>query len=68
VSEKLTLLASELENKAIAYLFYEEVWNRGNLAVAEELIATGFVYREAESKTLGREGYKRYVSKVRAAC
>lgn len=39
MSEKLALLVSKLENKAIAYRFYEEVWNRGNLAAAEEFIA-----------------------------
>ncbi len=33
----------EEDNKAIVYHFYEEVWNEGNLDLADELISPNFV-------------------------
>jgi steroid delta-isomerase-like uncharacterized protein len=35
------------ENKALFRRFYEEVWNRGNLSVADELIAPDFINHAA---------------------
>lgn len=42
------------DNKAIARRFYEEVWNRGNMTAADEILADA-------------EGVKQYVAAFRAA-
>lgn len=56
----------EQVNKAVVSRFYEEVWNGGNLAAADELMASDFVCHGRGGAALDREGYKRYVSKLRA--
>lgn len=54
---------SKKENKAIVYRYMEEFWNAGNLAVADELIAAGFVnHSPVPGETPDREGLKRSVS------
>lgn len=57
---------SEQYNKAIISRFYEKVWNEGDLTLADELMATNFVCHGSRGDALDREGYKRYVSKLRA--
>ncbi len=56
---------SEQDNKAIISRFYEQVWNGGDLAAADELIAPDFVCYGSSGAALDRQGFKRYISKVR---
>lgn len=56
---------SEQDNKAVVSRLYKEVWNEGDLAAADELIAPDFVCYGTGGEVLDREGFKRYVSKVR---
>jgi steroid delta-isomerase-like uncharacterized protein len=56
------------ENKVLVRRLGEEVWSKGNLAVADELLATNFVFHYAPPGLASdREGYKQLVSMVRAA-
>ena len=58
---------SEQDNKAIILRFYEEVWNKGDLALFDELVAPCFVNHGFGSET-GSDGeaFKQTISKVRA--
>jgi steroid delta-isomerase-like uncharacterized protein len=47
--------------------FFEEVYNRGNLAVADELAAPDFVSHDAGNPTHDRDGVKQIVRAIRAA-
>jgi steroid delta-isomerase-like uncharacterized protein len=56
-------------NKALIRRFYEEVWHRGNLDVADEVFAPGYVrhdFRGSEPEP-GPEGQKRIAADFRAA-
>lgn len=56
------------QNKQIARRFVEEVWNGGDIAVADDLLAPDFVNHDADpSRTIDREGFKRFVTSLRAA-
>jgi steroid delta-isomerase-like uncharacterized protein len=58
------------ENKAIARRFFEEVWNNGNLAVADELLAPNIIFHlpgEPEEVIGDRESYKQVVRRNRTA-
>ena len=57
------------ENKAIARRFYEEFGNKGNLSVADELVATGFVDHNPPGPDLapGLEGMKQVFAMFRSA-
>ena len=58
---------AEENNKALVRRFVEEVYNRGNLDAADELLAPDFVdHSEPSGKYAGREGLKRGVAKLRA--
>lgn len=47
------------ENKAIQRRVYEEIWNKGNLAVVDEIIADDFVFHRTGTPRLrGPEWYK----------
>ncbi len=53
------------DNKALARLFYEELWNRKNLSVANELIAATYVFHMPGSPPgipPGPEGFTQFVS------
>lgn len=53
------------ENKALVRRFYEEFFNKGNLAVADELVVTDYVFHRATGPDInGPEGYKQLVSAV----
>ena len=58
---------SEQDNKAVIHRFYQEVWNKGDLALVDELIAPAFVNHGFGSEVgSDRESFKRTISKVRA--
>jgi steroid delta-isomerase-like uncharacterized protein len=56
------------EHKAIVRRYYDDLWNRRDTALADELIATDFAFRGSlGTETRGRDGFLRYVATVRAA-
>ena len=58
------------ENKALVRRYFEEIWDKGNLDLAEELFATNFVRygpTATEGVVRGLEGFKRLVSMYRNA-
>jgi predicted ester cyclase len=58
----------EENNKALVRRFLEEVYNRGNLNVADQLLAADYVdHTVPPGKYAGREGLKRSVAKQRAS-
>jgi steroid delta-isomerase-like uncharacterized protein len=60
--------ASEDENKAISRRADEELFNRGNLDVADELFAPAFVYHDpAGGELRGPESVKGYAAMLRDA-
>lgn len=56
-------------NKAIARTLTEEVFNRGNLAVADKIIAPDFIHHDPNTKEFqsGPEGFKRFLARYRDA-
>jgi predicted ester cyclase len=56
----------EEKNKALVRRFFEEVFKRGNLDVADELLAPDFAWKLPE-KDAGIEDYKRWVAKQLAS-
>ncbi len=58
-------------NKAVVRRFFEEVWNRGNLAVADEVLAPNVVLHipgQPEDDVVGLEVYKeRVITYLRTA-
>jgi len=60
---------SREENKAILRREMEEVWNKGNFAVTDELIADNFVLHDPSqpAEVRGPDGLKGYVSAFRTA-
>ena len=59
---------SAVENKALARRFVEEVWNKGNMAVADELFASDFDdHRLLPGLPPGAEGYKQNILQLRKA-
>lgn len=57
------------QNKMIEGRLIEEVWNRGNFAVVDELIAGDYLGHSSTpgGETHGRAGYKRYYAGLREA-
>ncbi len=56
------------ENKAIELRFFEEVVNKGNLAVIDEIVATNFVQPDAAPGiTPDREGMKQFFAMAHSA-
>lgn len=59
---------SEEENRARAHRYVEEVFNKGNLAVIDELVATDFVeHNPFPGQASGIAGEKQAVSMLRTA-
>ena len=56
------------DNKAIVLLQHEEVWNKGNLAIVDEIYAPDFVcHFNVGPEWRGREGVRQQVTEHRAA-
>lgn len=56
------------QNAAIVQRFFEEVWNKNNLSLADELLAKDYVDHNAPpGSTGGIEGYKQSVAMFRSA-
>ena len=55
------------ENKAIVRRVMEEVWQKGNLAVVDELIAPAFVFHDPNFEVHGPDGFKEMVTASRTA-
>ena len=55
------------ENKVLLRRLFEEVWNQGNLAAVDELLAADYVLHDPAMLIRGPEGFKAYVSAFRAA-
>jgi predicted ester cyclase len=61
-------MSVEENNKALVRRFYEEVFNRANLDVVNELLASDYVdHNVPPGKYAGREGLKRSVAKQHAS-
>jgi len=58
----------EEHNKALVRRFLDEVYNRGNLDIADELLSADYIdHTVPPGKYAGREGLKRSVAKPRAS-
>jgi steroid delta-isomerase-like uncharacterized protein len=56
------------ENKALIRRWFEECYNQGNVAVADQLIAADYVNHSApHGQASGLEGEKRYITMIRSA-
>jgi steroid delta-isomerase-like uncharacterized protein len=56
------------DNVALVQRFFEEVWNKGNLSVVDELLAANYVdYNQPPGAPRGRLGYKASVNMFRSA-
>ena len=55
------------ENKAMVRRMTEEVTNKGNLAVADEVMAPNYVSHTSDMDVKGPEGFKQYITALRAA-
>jgi len=56
------------ENKAIVRRFFEEVVNKGNMAVADELIAQDYLeHGSPAGQPAGIEGFKQFIALVATA-
>ena len=55
------------ENKAVTRRFIEEVFNHGELARADELLAADFVNHVAGTEVRGREAMREFVATYRSA-
>jgi steroid delta-isomerase-like uncharacterized protein len=53
-------------NKALIYLLFEEAFNRGNLAIVDEIFSPRFVDHSTPDQGVGPQGVKDYFRSVRA--
>ncbi len=57
---------STKQNKVIVYRFIDEAYNKRNLTVGDELLATDVVLHISNADIRGREGWKQYANGVLA--
>ena len=56
------------DNKALVRRYYDDLWNKWDLAIVDKIISDDFTFRGSLAVTVeGREGFKGYVNLVRAA-
>ena len=55
------------ENKAIVRRVIEELVNKGNLAIADEVLATNYIYHFPTHDIKGPEGFKEFIGTMRTA-
>lgn len=56
------------ENKALSRRLIEDVWNKGNLTVIDELTADNYVSHDPSAPEIrGRDGFKQLISMYRTA-
>lgn len=57
------------ENKALVRRYHEEIFNKGNLAVADEVFDSNYLNSEFDKMGLprGPEGFKQYATMIRTA-
>ena len=56
------------ENKAIAKRIVQEIWNEGNLELADEIIAPDYADNVAgDGSPVGPDGFKQAVAGIRSA-
>jgi len=57
------------ENKTLVRRWFKEVWSKGNLAVADQIVATNFANHDPAGPMPepGREGLKKHVTAYRTA-
>jgi predicted ester cyclase len=68
LGEEAPVSRAQDNNKTLVRKFFEEVWNKGNVAVVDELLAPDFVDRSLlPGQGPSREGYKRSITEFRAA-
>ena len=54
------------ENKAISRRIIEEIWNKGDLTVVDELIPANYVFHDFVGREIkGPEDFKQYVTMIR---
>lgn len=59
---------SSKDNKALILRYYEDLWNRWDIGLADTLIAPALTFRGSLGVTVhGLDGFKRYVAMVRTA-
>jgi steroid delta-isomerase-like uncharacterized protein len=55
-------------NKTLLQRFFQEIYNQGDLHVADELVATHYInHNPAPGEMSGREGFKAFVAYLRRA-
>jgi len=56
------------ENKSLVRRYYDEMWNRWDLSLADELLGEGLTFRGSLGVAVrGRDGFRDYVRAVRRA-
>ena len=62
-------LMSTEENKAIVRRYHEELFNKGNMAIADEIFDSNYLNSAFDNLGLprGPEGFKQYASMIRSA-
>ena len=60
-------MSIEEENKAIIRRHAEEVFNKGNLAIADEIISPDYVFHNPVADIKGPDGFKQMVESLRKA-